>query len=64
MFYNNIIVWFNSVLTVKRAKDALGVLWSNDLSFDLVVREVHMPEMNGFQLKQEISKEIKVPFCL
>ncbi|WMV37223.1 hypothetical protein MTR67_030608 [Solanum verrucosum] len=49
------------VVTVKSAKDALGVLRGSGLSFDLVVTEVHMPEMNGFQLQQEIAKEFIIP---
>ncbi|XP_069143322.1 two-component response regulator ARR14-like [Solanum lycopersicum] len=49
------------VVTVKSAKDALGVLRSSGLSFELVVTEVHMPEINGFQLQQEIAKKFNIP---
>uniref|UniRef100_A0A3Q7H6I0 Response regulatory domain-containing protein n=1 Tax=Solanum lycopersicum TaxID=4081 RepID=A0A3Q7H6I0_SOLLC len=63
MFYNNIIVWFNLVVIVNSAKDVLGVYRSSDLSFDLVITEFHMPEMNGFQLQQVIAKEFSIPIA-
>ncbi|XP_015167530.1 two-component response regulator ARR14-like [Solanum tuberosum] len=49
------------VMMVKSAKDALSVLRSSDLSFDIVIIEVHMPEMNDFQLQQEIAKDLCIP---
>ncbi|TMW99309.1 hypothetical protein EJD97_002770 [Solanum chilense] len=63
MFYNNIIVWFNLVVTVKSAKDVLGVYRTSDLSFDLVVTQFYMPKKNGFQLQQEIAKEFSIPIA-
>ncbi|XP_060206327.1 putative two-component response regulator ARR13 isoform X1 [Lycium barbarum] len=49
------------VVTVKSAKDALYVLRIKGDSFDLVVIDVHMPEMNGFELQQVIAKEFDIP---
>jgi len=63
-FYTFIIIefaLFHSVMMVKSAKDALSVLRSSDLSFDIVIIEVHMPEMNDFQLQQEIAKDFGIP---
>jgi len=60
-FYTFIIIefaLFHSVMMVKSAKDALSVLWSSDV----VITEVHMPEMNDFQLQQEIAKDFGIPF--
>ncbi|KAG5594858.1 hypothetical protein H5410_036090 [Solanum commersonii] len=49
------------VTIVKSAKYALSVLRSSGLSFDLVITKVHMPEMNDFQLQQEIAKDFGIP---
>lgn len=48
-------------MTVKSAKVALDVLRSSGISFDFVLTNVHMPEMDGFQLQQEIAKEFGIP---
>ncbi|KAK6791580.1 hypothetical protein RDI58_010661 [Solanum bulbocastanum] len=63
-FYTFIIIefaLFYSVMLVKSSKDALSVLQSSSLSFDLVITEVHIPEMNDFQLQQEIAKDLCIP---
>ncbi|KAK4363379.1 hypothetical protein RND71_018620 [Anisodus tanguticus] len=42
----------NTVVTVKNAEDALRILRTRDERFDLVLTDVYMPEMNGFELQQ------------
>ncbi|KAH6756787.1 hypothetical protein C2S51_038893 [Perilla frutescens var. frutescens] len=45
------------VVTVKHPKDALCTLRIKGGAFDLVVSDVHMPDMNGFELQQAIAQE-------
>ncbi|KAL6580385.1 hypothetical protein OROMI_008409 [Orobanche minor] len=52
------------VVTVKHANDALYTLRIKGGSFDLVVSDVHMPDMNGFQLQQAIAQEFNLPVVL
>ncbi|KAL6509485.1 hypothetical protein OROGR_022795 [Orobanche gracilis] len=52
------------VVTVKHANDALYTLRIKSGSFDLVVSDVHMPDMNGFQLQQAIAQEFNLPVVL
>ncbi|XP_055826260.1 two-component response regulator ARR14-like [Solanum dulcamara] len=49
------------VVTVKNANDALSMLRASGNSFDLVITDVHMPDMNAFQLQQQITKEFDIP---
>ncbi|KAK4338962.1 hypothetical protein RND71_040424 [Anisodus tanguticus] len=48
------------VVTVKNAKDALCILQIRADKFDLVVTDVHIPEMNGFELQRVIDKEFDI----
>lgn len=50
-----------SVMTVKHPRDALCTLRIKGVSFDLVVADVHMPDMNGFELQQQINHEFNLP---
>ncbi|CAA0809490.1 Two-component response regulator ARR1 [Striga hermonthica] len=52
------------VVTVKHANDALCTLRLKGGAFDLVVSDVHMPDMNGFQLQQAIAQEFNLPVVL
>src|SRR5258706_13228037 len=54
-----------SFLTAKSGKDGLTIALKNDL--DLVILDVHMPEMDGFEVAQGLNsnkrtKEIPVTF--
>ncbi|WMV20415.1 hypothetical protein MTR67_013800 [Solanum verrucosum] len=49
------------VVTAKNANDALSILRVSGNSFDFVITQVHMPEINGFQLKQQITQEFDIP---
>lgn len=48
-------------MTVKHPMDALSILRIKGGSFDLVVVDVHMPDMNGFELQQVITNEFELP---
>lgn len=48
-------------MTVKNANDALSILGVSGNSFDLVITNVRMPEMNGFQLQEQITNEFDIP---
>ncbi|KAF5188076.1 Two-component response regulator arr2 [Thalictrum thalictroides] len=49
----------HEVVTVSRPTDALNVLHERDGGFDLVITDIHMPIMNGFDLLQIIKKDFK-----
>ncbi|KAH0689742.1 hypothetical protein KY289_017100 [Solanum tuberosum] len=49
------------VVTAKNANDALSILRVSGNSFDFVITQVQMPEINGFQLKQQIIQEFDTP---
>lgn len=46
-------------MTVKHPNDALCTLRVKE--FDLVVSDVHMPDMNGFELQAAIAQEFNLP---
>jgi len=49
------------VVTVKNPFDALSTLRLKKGLFDLVVTDLHMPEMNGMELRQQVDEEFKLP---
>lgn len=52
------------VIDVKSAEDALKIL-ENDNNFDLLITDVRMYEMDGFQLIDELEKRnIKIPIIV
>ncbi|KAI8008889.1 putative two-component response regulator ARR21 [Camellia lanceoleosa] len=53
--------WNYEVVTVKHPIEALCTLRIRGGSFDLVITDVHMPDMNGFELQKKIHKEFKLP---
>uniref|UniRef100_UPI0005CB5746 two-component response regulator ARR12-like n=1 Tax=Fragaria vesca subsp. vesca TaxID=101020 RepID=UPI0005CB5746 len=52
------------VTTVNQAKQALEILRENKNKFDLVISDVWMPEMNGFQLLQQLAHEMDLPVVM
>ncbi|GMN44665.1 hypothetical protein TIFTF001_013876, partial [Ficus carica] len=50
--------------TAKNPLDALAVLRMQNGFFDLVVTDLHMPYMNGFELKNQVDKEFKLPVIM
>ncbi|KAF5948954.1 hypothetical protein HYC85_014911 [Camellia sinensis] len=53
--------WNYEVVTVKHPIEALCTLRIRGGSFDLVITDVHMPDMNGFELQKKIHEEFKLP---
>ncbi|KAL1550778.1 hypothetical protein AAHA92_18702 [Salvia divinorum] len=53
-----------SVVTAKHPNDALCALRIKGGAFDLVVSDVNMPDMNGFQLQEAITHEFNLPVIL
>nr|XP_017246395.1 PREDICTED: two-component response regulator ORR25-like isoform X2 [Daucus carota subsp. sativus] len=54
--------WNYQVTIVKNANEALSMLGNK--SFDLVLTDVHMPDMNGFELQRCIIQEFSLPVIL
>lgn len=55
-------VWLlGSVTKCKRAEVALSLLRENKNGFDIVLSDVHMPDMDGFKLLEHIGLEMDLP---
>ncbi|GAB4826037.1 hypothetical protein Ancab_008906 [Ancistrocladus abbreviatus] len=52
------------VITMKNPEDALCALRMKHDKFDIVMAEVHLPIINGFQLVQKIDEEFGLPVVL
>ena len=50
-----IFVLFISVTKCNRAETALSLLRENKNGFDIVISDVHMPDMDGFKLLEHIG---------
>lgn len=50
-----------SVTAVKHPNDALCTLRTKAGEFDLVLSDVHMPDMDGIQLQQTVTREFNLP---
>lgn len=54
------VVWF-AVTTTGQAATALKLLRENKDQFDLVISDVHMPDMDGFKLLELVGLEMDLP---
>ncbi|XP_011041635.1 PREDICTED: two-component response regulator ARR1 [Populus euphratica] len=53
-----------TVVSVKNPFDALSTLRLKKGVFDLVVTDLHMPEMNGMELQHQVDEEFKLPVII
>lgn len=49
------------VTKCNRAEVALSMLRENKNGFDIVISDVHMPDMDGFKLLEHIGLEMDLP---
>uniref|UniRef100_A0A2N9I6C5 Response regulatory domain-containing protein n=1 Tax=Fagus sylvatica TaxID=28930 RepID=A0A2N9I6C5_FAGSY len=54
--------WKYGVVTVRNPLDALATLRMQ--KFDLVVTDLHMPVMNGFELQKQVEEEFNLPVIM
>jgi len=56
------LLWlFVAVTTAQSALTALNLLRENKNNFDLVISNVHMPDMDGFKLLELVGLEMDLP---
>ncbi|OIV95914.1 hypothetical protein TanjilG_27018 [Lupinus angustifolius] len=55
---------FYEVTKCKRAEVALSILRENKNGFDIVLSDVHMPDMDGFKLLEHIGLEMDLPVIM
>ncbi|OIV91680.1 hypothetical protein TanjilG_26533 [Lupinus angustifolius] len=55
---------FYEVTKCKRAEIALSLLRENKNGFDIVLSDVHMPDMDGFKLLEHIGLEMDLPVIM
>ncbi|KAI4340858.1 hypothetical protein MLD38_025657 [Melastoma candidum] len=51
----------HEVTTATSALDALSILRVDNVGFDLVVTDHHMPGMHGLQLLERVREEFRIP---
>ena len=51
----------NAVTTFSRGAEALKTLRDRKEDFDIVLSDVHMPDMDGFKLLEHIALELDIP---
>lgn len=55
-------LWYGfAVTTTSQAITALKMLRENKNQFDLVISDVHMPDMDGFKLLELVGLEMDLP---
>lgn len=54
-------IWGFAVTTTSQAVSALNMLRENKDKFDLVISDVHMPDMDGFKLLELVGLEMDLP---
>ncbi|KAJ8648454.1 hypothetical protein MRB53_001477 [Persea americana] len=52
------------VTTCSRATNALSILREKKGSFDVVISDVHMPDMDGFKLLEHVGLEMDLPVIM
>ena len=60
-FFFLVCVCDNSVTKCNRAEMALSLLRKNKHGFDIVISDVHMPDMDGFKLLEHVGLEMDLP---
>ncbi|XP_048137776.1 two-component response regulator ARR11-like [Rhodamnia argentea] len=53
--------WSYQVVTAKHPLYALSILRARKCSFDLVMTDYHMPDMNGLELQRHVREEFDLP---
>lgn len=49
------------VTKCNRAEIALNLLRDNTKGYDIVISDVHMPDMDGFKLLEQVGLEMDLP---
>ncbi|CAO2838909.1 unnamed protein product [Amaranthus hypochondriacus] len=55
---------YHHVVAMKNPLDALYTLRMKKQSFDLILTDVHMPEMSGLDLLKHVERDFKIPVVL
>lgn len=60
-YFNFFTHFFFPVTKCNRAELALSLLRENKNGFDIVISDVHMPDMDGFKLLEHVGLEMDLP---